>query len=113
VPLVAVQGLADSVVAPRNATALARQYLALNGVEPAVDADMALPPADSDTSIAAGARSVRTREWQRGGRVVVRLVEIEGLGHAWSGGDEALPYNDAAPPDATALAGTFLGELVR
>ena len=113
VPLVVVQGLADSVVAPRNAIALARQYLALNGVDRPADAEDALPPTDADATVEAGARAVRTREWRRDGRVVVRLVEIEGLGHAWSGGDAALPYNDAALPDATALAGAFLGELVR
>jgi poly(hydroxyalkanoate) depolymerase family esterase len=113
VPLVAVQGLADNVVAPRNASALVRQYLALNGVEVPADADATLPPPAADTTAAAGARSVRTREWRRGTRLLARLVEVEGLGHAWSGGDAALAYNDAAPPDATALAGTFLGELVR
>jgi hypothetical protein len=36
-------------------------------------------------------------------------VRITGLQHAWSGGDASFPYNDARPPDATAL----LGEAMR
>jgi poly(3-hydroxybutyrate) depolymerase len=53
-------------------------------------------------------RVVRTREWSCDGRPLVRLVEVEGLGHAWSGGDAALPYNDAAAPDATAMLEAWL-----
>ncbi len=113
VPLVAVHGLADNVVAPRNASALVRQYLALNGIDVPAEANAPLPAPEVDTTDVAGPRTVRTREWRREGRLIVRLVEIEGLGHAWSGGDATLPYNDAAPPAATALAGAFLGEVVR
>ncbi len=39
----------------------------------------------------------------RDGRLVVRYVSIAALGHAWSGGDDALPFNDAQGPDATAM----------
>jgi poly(3-hydroxybutyrate) depolymerase len=45
------------------------------------------------------------------GRLVARHILVDGLGHAWSGGDAALPYNDAAPPDATALLGAFVREV--
>ena len=46
------------------------------------------------------------------GAVAARLVEVDDLGHAWRGGDPTLPFNDAALPDATAMAGAFL-DLVR
>ncbi len=112
VPLLAIHGMGDIVVAPRNAAALARQYLALNGVEVPAGADSSLPDADVDRRDTSNLlRPIRIREWQRGGRVVVRLVEIDGLGHAWSGGDAALPFNDAAPPDATAMVGDWLDSL--
>jgi poly(3-hydroxybutyrate) depolymerase len=45
-----------------------------------------------------------------GGRLVVRHVAIAGLGHAWSGGDDALAFNDARAPDASQLVGDFLYE---
>jgi poly(hydroxyalkanoate) depolymerase family esterase len=111
VPLLAIQGAADNVVAPRNAVALVRQYLSLNG-HPCVAGDSrdgpALPPADAqrETMLAEGRREI-VREWRRDAQLVVRYVEIAGLGHAWSGGDPTLAYNDAAPPSATALVGDF------
>ena len=113
VPLLAVHGAEDRVVAPRNAIALVRQYLRLNG-HPAVDAagdPATLPPADLErTVVHAGGRVETIREWRRDGRLVARHVEIAGLGHAWSGGDAQLAWHDAAPPEATALVGDFLGD---
>jgi poly(3-hydroxybutyrate) depolymerase len=35
---------------------------------------------------------------------------VTGLGHAWSGGDASLAYNDAEAPDATALVGAFFAD---
>ena len=56
----------------------------------------------------AGTRSVTTSEWKVAGRVVARHILIDGLGHAWSGGDDKFPYNDPLAPDATALLGEFV-----
>jgi poly(hydroxyalkanoate) depolymerase family esterase len=111
VPLFAIQGAQDDVVAPPNAIALVRQYLRLNA-HPAVaiasTSGRTLPAADAeDNVVLAGGRIEVVREWRRDGRLVVRYVEVIGLAHAWSGGDPALTYNDAGPPDATALLGDF------
>jgi poly(hydroxyalkanoate) depolymerase family esterase len=109
VRLLVVQGSDDEVVAARNAAALARQFLALNGVDVPAGAATTLPSADRDDRDATDlARVVRTREWSVDARPLVRLVEVEGLGHAWSGGDASLPFNDARPPDATAMLGAWL-----
>ncbi|MEO7760469.1 MAG: hypothetical protein ABIS68_01015 [Casimicrobiaceae bacterium] len=36
--------------------------------------------------------------------------EVVGMGHAWSGGDSAVPFHDALGPDASALMmGFFSG----
>ncbi len=114
VPLLAIQGTVDDVVAPRHAAALARQYLVLNGVAVPGGSATTLPPDDFDARDATTLPHVtRTREWRREGRPVVRLVEIEWLGHAWSGGDPSLPFNDGAPPDATAMIGDWLDTLSR
>jgi hypothetical protein len=40
-------------------------------------------------------------------------VRVPALGHAWSGGDDSLPYNDAEAPDATAMLGEFVIEQIR
>jgi poly(hydroxyalkanoate) depolymerase family esterase len=108
-PAVIVQGLADDVVAPRHAAALARQFLARNGLEVPAGTETSLPAADRDAREApVHGRAYRVREWLRDGRLAVRLVEVEGLGHAWSGGDASLPFHDAEPPDATAMLGDLL-----
>jgi poly(hydroxyalkanoate) depolymerase family esterase len=109
VPLLAIQGMGDDVVAPRNAAALARQYLALNGIEVPAGAESSLPEPDVDRRDTSNLlRPARIREWRQGTSVIVRLIEIDGLGHAWSGGDATLPFNDAAPPEATAMLGDWL-----
>ena len=112
VPLLVIHGGADSVVAAVNAVMLVRQYLRFNG-HPAIDAPTlpprSLPVADAvRTDTAAGARTSMTCEWRVGERLVARYVSIDGLGHAWSGGDDALPFNDVRAPEATALVGNFL-----
>ena len=109
VPLLAIQGRADEVVAARNASALVRQYLARNSVHVPGGAESTLPDADrARRESPVRGRGYTLREWARDGAIVARLVEIDGLGHAWSGGDASLPFNDAAGPDATAMAGAFL-----
>lgn len=111
-PLVVVQGKADDIVAPRHAAALVRQWLARGGIEVPAGADTTLPDADRDAREApVRGRAHRVREWRRDGRLVARLVEVDDLGHAWSGGDASVPFHEAAPPDATAMLGDLLGEV--
>jgi poly(3-hydroxybutyrate) depolymerase len=112
VPLLAIHGASDSVIAPVNTIALVRQYLRFNG-HPAASAERdspaELPKPDSErTERTADDRDVTTFEWRIDDRLIVRYVAIAGLGHAWSGGDEALPFNDARAPDASALVSVFL-----
>ena len=110
-PLLAIHGERDPIVAPRNAAALVRQYLKLNGhasVAASTANGWTLPVADTEARIPLpNGRTQIVREWRRDGRLVVRYVEVTGLGHAWSGGDDKLQYNDAGPPDATQLVGDF------
>jgi poly(hydroxyalkanoate) depolymerase family esterase len=111
VPLLAIHGESDPVVTAANATALVRQYLRFAG-HPSVPTPMqpatSLPPADCEYRATNGGRNATTREWRLEDKLVVRYVAIGGLGHAWSGGDDALPFNDAAGPDATELIAEFL-----
>ena len=111
VRLLALQGMADDVVAPRHACALVRQFLAANGVDVPAGAVTSIPAADRDTrDVSTLPYVVRTREWHRDGKPLVRLVETESLGHAWGGGDGAMAFNDARAPDATALVGVWLDD---
>jgi poly(3-hydroxybutyrate) depolymerase len=113
-PLLVVQGSIDRVVSPRNAVALVRQYLRFNGhaagaATAASPEPLPVPDRERVDTLPDG-RVTTTREWRDGARVLVRYVDVTGLGHAWSGGDEALAFNDARMPDATALLGAFFGD---
>ena len=115
VALVAVQGESDEVVASINATQLTRQYLVLNRrLAPETLPRDELPAPDAQTTEAfPDGRSMTVAEYREGERILVRLIRVAELGHAWSGGDAALPYNDPHAPDATGLLGAFVVEQIR
>jgi poly(hydroxyalkanoate) depolymerase family esterase len=112
VPLLVVSGSDDRVVAEINAIQLVRQYLVFNGrLAPQSAAPDVLPPPDDETTTPlAGGRVVTVGDYRDGKRLLVRRVHVTGLAHAWSGGDDALSYNDSRPPDATALLAQFVAE---
>jgi poly(hydroxyalkanoate) depolymerase family esterase len=103
-PALIIHGANDPIVAPQNAAQLAAQYARLNQL---TDKRGALR----------GARRVETRDgpvahcdYRRDDRPVVRLCTVDGLGHAWSGGDDAAPFHDAHGPDASAMIWQFFQE---
>ena len=114
-PLLAIRGGRDEVVADINTVQLVRQYLVLNDRLKAVDRPPAeLPRPDVETTVQlADGRSFERVDYRDGERVIVRLVRVPDLAHAWSGGDAVLSYNDPRPPDATGLLAEFVVEQVR
>jgi poly(hydroxyalkanoate) depolymerase family esterase len=114
VPLLAIYGGRDEIVGEINTTQLLRQYLLLNGrLDPAAS-HSDLPPPDEQASLERdGAHVASTSSYYLGNRSVARLVRVPELGHAWSGGDSSLPYNDAHPPDASVLLAEFIVDEIR
>ena len=114
VPILVVHGTLDETVVPVHASEVVRQFLVFAGHPGATAAPAALPSPDREfTAELAGARRTTTSEWRHQGRLLARRVMVDGLAHAWSGGEAQLPYNDAAPPDATALLGAFVSDVLR
>jgi len=112
VPLLAIHGRHDDVVTPRHALSMARQFLARNGVEVPDGSDTSLPDPDhARQESPVRGRGFQVREWERDGTLAVRLVEIDDLGHAWSGGDGRFAFHEAGGPDATAMIGAFLEQV--
>jgi poly(3-hydroxybutyrate) depolymerase len=106
-PALVIHGSADGAVVPANAFRLARQFLILNGVRrEQLPADGSLPDPAARRAIG-GALLAEARDYAVADRLVVRLVLVEGLGHAWSGGADATEYFDPRGPDATRLAWEF------
>ncbi|HTL75682.1 MAG TPA: PHB depolymerase family esterase [Casimicrobiaceae bacterium] len=110
VPLLVVQGDRDPVVSPVNAAALVRQYLRFNG-DTTVTSNSPLRASDASSHEEAGVRyALRTDDWWIDGRVRVRQASVEGLAHAWSGGDGAFGFADPRGPDALRLFERFVAD---
>ncbi len=109
-PVLVLQGVEDTAVASANADALVVQAIALNG---GATSGAAPPPPDAEARRTFGERVVHQADWLVGGRLAARRLRIEGLGHAWSGGDGSHDYFDPAPPEATALILDFLAGQAR
>ena len=61
---------------------------------------------------AAGRLPLTRRTWTDGaGQVLVEHVEIEGLGHAWSGGAPGGSYTDPRGPSASAAIWDFFARV--
>jgi poly(3-hydroxybutyrate) depolymerase len=95
-PAIVLQGDDDQVVAPVNGEQLVAQFLRLNGL------------ADAATSVTEEERDGYVmRDYRRAGRGAVRWCRVAGLDHAWSGGDDAVPYHSSTGPDASELIWSF------
>jgi poly(hydroxyalkanoate) depolymerase family esterase len=107
-PALILHGSADAAVAPVNAERLVRQFLLFNGVAPSELPDDSLPqPARREALAQPEALLAELRDWHIAGRLAVRAIEVEGLGHAWAGGAAAMDYFDPRGPDATRLVWDF------
>ncbi len=100
-PTIIVHGELDAVVAKRNAEQLTLEFARLNRL---VDERGELRVGEQRTYSRDGADYT---DYVKGGRNVVRLCVVHGLGHAWSGGDPREPFHSARGPDATAMIWNF------
>lgn len=103
-PAIIVHGGADHVVAPKNAEQLSLAFLRLNGLIDRAGASVAGSLRESREGAA------EIHDYSIGNRRVVRLCRVAGLGHAWSGGDEAVPFHSKDGPDASTMIWAFLRE---
>lgn len=100
-PAIVVQGEQDAVVAPVNAEQLTVQFLRLNGLADAQGVRPNVTPRETalDGHV--------VQDYTRRGKSVVRLCRVANLDHAWSGGDDAVPFHSATGPDASAMIWDF------
>jgi poly(hydroxyalkanoate) depolymerase family esterase len=110
VPALVIHGGGDTVVHPRNAEQIVaqfRKFAELANVPPQPLGDPV------EQYITGDGRSYWQRDYARGQQLLLRSILIDGLGHAWSGGDERQAYNDPSPPDASRLIWDFLSKFRR
>lgn len=101
-PAIIIHGDADRVVAPKNAEQLSLEFLRMNGL---IDGNGTLVDGTLNETTEGGARIL---DYSIGNRTAVRLCRVAGLGHAWAGGDEAVPFHSNTGPDASAMIWAFL-----
>lgn len=96
-PLLVIQGSDDLVVASANAQAAAQLWAEAAGALPG-----------TTRRVQRGQRlAMDITDHKRRGRTVATQVEVQGLGHAWSGGDARQPFSDERGPDATRMLWAF------
>lgn len=103
VPTLVIHGDRDKTVNPVNAEQIIEQARLAAGGAPSP------PLVESPARRIASARHAYVlRDHERGGRAVLRRIAVEGLDHAWSGGDDRHPFNDPQGPDASRLIWDFV-----
>ena len=104
-PTLVIHGDRDNVVHPVNAERLVEQLRErAEFIDPAAGA---LHAAD-EQRIARTGHAYRQRDYLQARHTLLRQVIVEGLGHAWSGGDGSFQFNDDAGPDASRMILDFL-----
>jgi poly(hydroxyalkanoate) depolymerase family esterase len=95
--LLVIHGSADRIVAPANGAEAVQRWAARAGGRAA-----------ATRTVQRGARhAAAITDHRAGGRVVATLCEVQGLGHAWSGGAAGQPYSDPRGPDASRMIWAF------
>jgi poly(hydroxyalkanoate) depolymerase family esterase len=108
VPTLVIHGDHDTTVDPVNAGQIIEQarLAAANGAP-------ARALLESTRRVASASRPYEQRDYVRDGKVVLRLIAVEDLDHAWSGGDGRHPFNDPEGPDASRLIWDFVKDFRR
>ncbi len=112
VPCIVVHGSADTRVAPVNADRVLQQSMAANrlAAPEAGDLDIAHPTTTSRGRVDGGHAYTRSQWTDRRGVLMHELIQVEGLGHAWSGGAPGGSYTDPRGPDATEAIWRFFAQ---
>jgi poly(hydroxyalkanoate) depolymerase family esterase len=96
-PLLVIHGRSDRVVSGSNAGSAARAWAEAAGAREAVG-----------RTVQRGKRhAMRVTDFKLGRKTVAALVEVDKLGHAWSGGAARHAFSDADGPDASRMLWAF------
>lgn len=96
-PTILIQGEEDPVVRLVNQAQLERQAMLLNRLPPGSRVEVTSKPGSRNT------HPYSLRDVYQGNALMLRVVRIAELKHAWSGGDESLSFNCGAGPDASRM----------
>ncbi len=102
-PLLVIHGTRDTVVSVDNGHAAAQVW-----------ANAAGASAGKSRAVQRGRRYPTTvTDFKRQGKPIATVIQVDGLGHAWSGGAPKQRYSDALGPDASRLVWAFAAKQLR
>lgn len=106
-PVVLIQGTNDAVVRAPNGDRIVDQWLASRDAAPLTGLDRVRPLATTRALVVDGRRCIRTRWYTARGRRVLEYWRIDGLRHAWSGGQRKGAFVDPKGPRAAEVMTSF------
>jgi poly(hydroxyalkanoate) depolymerase family esterase len=115
VPTLVIHGSADRTVAPANAVQVIRQMMNANHLAAPDICNHVISRASSSGRIHfEGQRPYTQSRWiDAQGALMHELIDVEGLGHAWSGGAPGGSYTDPRGPSATEAIWNFFQKTTR
>jgi poly(3-hydroxybutyrate) depolymerase len=115
IPSIVIHGKADRTVAPVNAIRALHQSMTANHLAAPhrCNHDPARPTNSWRARTAAGYTYTHSRWTDERGNLMHELLEVDELGHAWSGGAVGGSYSDPRGPSATEAICTFFSLTTR
>ncbi|MBV8221271.1 MAG: PHB depolymerase family esterase [Solirubrobacterales bacterium] len=112
IPSLVVHGTADRTVAPENSRRILAQSMHANHLaSPRTEAHSPATPTTSEHTRADGGLFYTRNRWiDDRGALMHESIEVEGLGHAWSGGTPGGSYTDPRGPSATEAIWAFFAQ---
>ena len=110
IPFIVFAGDQDRIVPPVNAKQLVQSNLVIADMADDGKANGSVPssPMRSSFGRSPGGQSYTTQVYSNGhGAELGQFWSVNGMGHAWSGGDPAAQYTDPQGPDASTAMYTF------
>ena len=95
---------------PRNAHQIVEQFRKFAELSGALSGPLV---ETAELRVVNGGRPYRQRDYLQKDQILLRKIMVEGLGHAWSGGDKRYRFNDATGPDASRLIWEFMSAFRR
>ncbi len=109
-PAILIHGDHDTVVRRVNADQLAEQFEIVNGPALSQAASREGPQVRRHPERRGGRKprhAYQTSTWYAGRKPQLVKCDVDSLGHAWSGGDASVKFNEPHGPDATLMMWTF------
>lgn len=105
-PAFLIHGHQDSIVRSINLAHLAEQFRELHHLAGYARENMLVKITEKLANQRSG-RPYKIYEYYCGKKKLLQVCEVDELGHAWSGGDDAVNFSDSQGPDASRMMWEF------